>query len=87
MDTTLVNRNMSSFENYWLENYENSTNDTFKNSISQLTNKARRFRRQDDEDYEIVCKHSNTGMAFNIFGPVLMHLSYKILQNMVIKQL
>ena len=67
----LLNQNISSVHNFRMENFENSTNDKFKNTISQFTNEGKRVRRQDfdDEEYEVVCKHSNTGMSLNISGP------------------
>jgi hypothetical protein len=69
MAMTLPNRNMSSVQKHYEIN-ENSTNDKFNNTISQVSNEGKRFRRDDydDEEYEVVCKHSNTGMSLNILG-------------------
>ena len=68
---TSLNRNISSVQTNWLENYDNSTIDKFKIPLSHSTSERKRLRREDygdDDDYEIVCKHSNTGILSIILG-------------------
>ena len=64
---TLQNENFSIEDGHLHENIVNLNSSGINNALSFLTNKSRRYRRDDynEDDYEIVCKHSNTGRLAN----------------------
>ena len=49
---------------YSYENMHDPNHPTL-DAMSLLKNKSKRYRREDynEDDYEIVCKHSNTGLS------------------------
>ena len=62
----IQNENVTSQDNQSYENLSSnnsSNNNRINDAMSFLTNRSRRYRREsyDEDDYEIVCKHSNTG--------------------------
>ena len=59
----IPNENVTSQDNQSYENLSYSNNYRINDAMSFLTNRSRRYRREsyDEDDYEIVCKHSNTG--------------------------
>ena len=50
---------------YSYENMHDPNHHTLDDAMSLLKNKSKRYRREDynEDDYEIVCKHSNTGLS------------------------
>ena len=61
----LQNENLTSQKNQSYENLNYSNDYRIDDAMSFLTNKSRRYRREtyNEDDYEIVCKHSNTGIS------------------------
>ena len=61
----LQNENASIENGHLHESIINLNSPGINNAMSFLTNKSRRYRREDynEDDYEIVCKHSNTGRS------------------------
>ena len=59
----IPNENVTSQDNQSYENLNYSNDYRINDAMSFLTNRSRRYRREgyDEDDYEIVCKHSNTG--------------------------
>ena len=62
---------------YFHESMINSDPLDINNAMSFLTNKSRRYRREDynEDDYEIVCKHSNTGRSKLIHKCILAKIN------------
>ena len=50
---------------YSYENMHDLNYHALDDAMSLLKNKSKRYRREDynEDDYEIVCKHSNTGLS------------------------
>ena len=59
------NKSASMEDGHLHESIINLNSPGINNAMSFLTNKSRRYRRDDynEDDYEIVCKHSNTGRS------------------------
>ena len=59
----LQNNNTTYQSIYSYENMHDTNQHALDEAMSLLKNKSKRYRREDynEDDYEIVCKHSNTG--------------------------